>query len=92
MDLLEQQTALEAERRALIDQLRRDQEFVPHRSGRRSDGTPARHRRLRRLERALSRIAAGSFGVCMECGGRISPERLEVNPSSVLCVSCKGEG
>lgn len=92
MDLLEQQTVLEAERRALIDQLRQDQDIVPHRAGRRSDGSPARHRRLRRLERALVRIAAGSFGVCIECGGAISPERLEVNPSAVLCVSCKGEG
>lgn len=37
---------------------------------------------------ALSRIDAGSYGVCEECGDPIPPERLEILPHARLCVSC----
>src|SRR3954469_17712675 len=41
-----------------------------------------------RIERALEKIAEGSYGVCARCGAPIPPGRLEVAPESVLCVAC----
>ena len=41
-----------------------------------------------RIERALAKIAEGSYGTCDRCGKPIPPGRLEVAPESVLCVSC----
>src|SRR3954464_1673266 len=41
-----------------------------------------------RLERALEKIAEGSYGVCDRCGNPIPEKRLEAAPESVLCVSC----
>jgi DnaK suppressor protein len=44
---------------------------------------------LRGLEAARSRLADGSYGVCMDCGGDIGFERLRVNPSAVRCIDCQ---
>jgi DnaK suppressor protein len=41
-----------------------------------------------RLERALAKIADGSYGMCDNCGRPIAPARLEVAPESVLCIDC----
>src|SRR3954468_8425912 len=41
-----------------------------------------------RLERALEKIAEGSYGVCDRCGNPIPEKRLEAAPESVLCVAC----
>jgi DnaK suppressor protein len=49
-----------------------------------------RHDLERRAEQALARIAAGEFGICMECGEEISLRRLEADPVSTLCISCAG--
>ena len=38
---------------------------------------------------ALKKIEEKSFGVCEECGGKISQERLEAIPTATLCISCK---
>ena len=40
------------------------------------------------LERALSRVGAGSYGLCLRCGRPIAPERLEALPATRWCVSC----
>ena len=40
------------------------------------------------LDRALDKLAEGSYGICDECGGPIASGRLEVRPESVLCVEC----
>lgn len=50
-------------------------------------------RRRRRLERdriaaALKRIEAGEFGTCLECGEPIALRRLELDPSTPLCIDC----
>lgn len=45
---------------------------------------------LRKAERALERIDAGTYGVCESCGNAIPVERLEVLPYSTLCVECAG--
>jgi DnaK suppressor protein len=41
-----------------------------------------------RIERALEKLAAGSYGICDRCGNPIAPARLQAAPESVLCVAC----
>src|ERR1700735_5475909 len=38
---------------------------------------------------ALSRIADGSYGTCVECDGKISPKRLDAVPEAILCIRCQ---
>jgi RNA polymerase-binding transcription factor DksA len=38
--------------------------------------------RLVEVNRALERIADGSYGTCKTCGKPIAPERLEANPAA----------
>ena len=40
------------------------------------------------INRALSRIDDGTYGVCEYCGSDIAKERLRVLPESTLCVHC----
>jgi DnaK suppressor protein len=44
---------------------------------------------LLQAERALSRIADGSYGVCESCGNPIGKARLQAFPRATLCVTCK---
>ena len=44
--------------------------------------------RLERVERALDKLAEGSYGVCDSCGSAIDPRRLRVAPESTVCVGC----
>jgi DnaK suppressor protein len=44
---------------------------------------------LIQTERALVRIAAGTYGACESCGQAIGKARLQVFPRATLCVSCK---
>ena len=48
-------------------------------------------RKVEQLEEALERAKEGSYGVCESCGQPIDPERLEVLPSTTLCISCARE-
>ena len=41
---------------------------------------------------ALSRLAAGTYGVCERCGQRIPDARLEAVPEATHCVGCKTGG
>jgi len=49
----------------------------------------AKRKRLEDIDRALSRIESGKFGVCESCGKDIPPKRLERLPDANLCVPCK---
>ncbi len=40
------------------------------------------------LERALERVATGTYGICESCGGVIAPGRLEARPGATRCVTC----
>ncbi|MEE4121160.1 MAG: TraR/DksA C4-type zinc finger protein [Paracoccaceae bacterium] len=42
----------------------------------------------RRIAAALARIDDGSFGECSDCGEEIPDRRLEIDPTTPLCVSC----
>ena len=44
---------------------------------------------LRGLEAALERLADGSYGVCVDCGGEIGFERLRANPAALRCIRCQ---
>jgi DnaK suppressor protein len=40
------------------------------------------------IDRALAKIAEGSYGRCDRCGRRITAERLEAVPQAVWCIDC----
>ena len=44
---------------------------------------------LTRIERALEKMADGTYGLCGECGCSISFERLKIEPQTQHCVACK---
>ncbi len=44
---------------------------------------------LAQNERALARVAAGTYGVCESCGEPIGKARLQAFPRATLCVQCK---
>jgi RNA polymerase-binding protein DksA len=44
---------------------------------------------LDQVQRALSRIADGTYGVCESCGNPVGKGRLQAFPRATLCVSCK---
>ncbi len=44
------------------------------------------------IDRALAKLAEGSYGRCDACGGEIAPERLEALPWAALCMACKAAG
>lgn len=46
-------------------------------------------RRLREIDIALERMAAGTYGICEECGGPIDEARLEAFPSATTCIRCQ---
>jgi RNA polymerase-binding transcription factor DksA len=41
------------------------------------------------IDRALERIAGGTYGLCLPAGRRINLERLEALPYAETCVDCK---
>ncbi|WP_243359034.1 TraR/DksA family transcriptional regulator [Fundidesulfovibrio terrae] len=41
------------------------------------------------IREALSRLEAGEYGLCEECGEDIAEARLRAQPMATLCVHCK---
>ena len=41
------------------------------------------------IERALTKMASGTFGVCEDCGEDIPVKRLMVLPEARLCANCQ---
>jgi DnaK suppressor protein len=57
------------------------------------DAVSAAHRRrveqiLEEVRAVRGRLAAGLYGICIECEGAISSERLEVRPWATGCAPC----
>lgn len=46
---------------------------------------------IKKLNEAIARIEAGSFGVCESCEEPIEHKRLEARPTTSFCLSCKEE-
>jgi DnaK suppressor protein len=44
---------------------------------------------IRAIERALRRIALGTYGICVSCGQPIERERLEAYPTANRCAVCQ---
>lgn len=45
---------------------------------------------IARIDRALAKVAQGTYGICEACGGDIDPARLAVLPDASRCVRCAG--
>jgi DnaK suppressor protein len=46
-------------------------------------------RLLKKIDEAIDRIRAGTFGICEECGELIGYKRLKARPVTTLCINCK---
>ena len=44
---------------------------------------------LLQTERALARLADGTYGTCESCGNAIGKLRLQAFPKATLCITCK---
>jgi DnaK suppressor protein len=44
---------------------------------------------LQRIDAALARVAAGTYGDCSECGSPIPSQRLRALPFAVRCLDCE---
>src|SRR5690349_6797859 len=44
---------------------------------------------LDKIGKAIEKIDKGTFGVCDDCGEKISVKRLEARPETTLCIRCK---
>ena len=47
-------------------------------------------RHLAEVDHALERLAAGTYGRCVRCGGPIAADRLDARPSTPVCIACAG--
>jgi DnaK suppressor protein len=45
----------------------------------------------RRLEAAIVRLEAGTFGLCCQCGDHLATARLEHDPGAPFCDDCQRE-
>ena len=48
----------------------------------------AQLREVRQIEEALKRISEGRYGVCVQCGEEIDPNRLAALPTAATCIAC----
>ena len=46
---------------------------------------------VKKINKALDKIKRGTFGLCEECDGDISFERLTARPVAEMCIGCKEE-
>lgn len=46
---------------------------------------------IRQSRAAVARLADGTYGTCVECGGAIPPARLRVRPEAERCVPCEAK-
>lgn len=47
-----------------------------------------RQQELMHIDEALSRLANGTYGDCLECDEPIAEKRLAFDPSARLCIGC----
>ena len=46
---------------------------------------------LQKVDAALAKIDAGTFGTCISCGEDIGIKRLRARPVADLCIDCKSQ-
>lgn len=44
---------------------------------------------IRQCEEALTRLDAGTYGVCENCGGPVGKRRLQAFPKALTCIDCQ---
>ncbi|MFZ3123323.1 MAG: TraR/DksA C4-type zinc finger protein [Thermodesulfovibrionales bacterium] len=42
-----------------------------------------------KIDAALGKLQEGTYGICEDCGGKISEERLKVLPFAIYCKDCQ---
>jgi DnaK suppressor protein len=47
------------------------------------------HNLIKKIDEALERLSAGTYGICEVCGEEIPLKRLEARPVTTLCIECK---
>jgi len=47
--------------------------------------------KVQSIDQALERIEEGTYGICENCEGEITNERLKAMPFTRLCVQCQSE-
>jgi len=45
--------------------------------------------RLRDIELAFEKMEKGTYGICENCRGEISEDRLRIHPAARICLNCK---
>lgn len=53
--------------------------------------TDNERKQLNDIDLALKKIEEKKYGVCENCGGKISVERLEALPTALLCITCQSK-
>lgn len=43
---------------------------------------------LKRVRKAMLRVEKGEYGKCVNCGKMVDTDRLSIDPTVELCVSC----
>lgn len=46
---------------------------------------------IQKIKNALKKIDDGTYGICENCDGQISEDRLKVRPEATMCIECKEE-
>jgi RNA polymerase-binding protein DksA len=44
---------------------------------------------LMAIDAARTRMADGTYGICIDCGGEIPFERLQAQPAALRCIACQ---
>lgn len=44
---------------------------------------------MKQIEKIMTRIDEGTYGVCEACGEQIAPKRLEALPQATRCITCE---
>ena len=47
------------------------------------------HEQIHAAQRALDRLAAGTYGRCVDCDTTIQPRRLDAMPTVEVCIPCQ---
>ena len=55
------------------------------------EGRADAKRELAEIERAVARLTHGTYGICVACGSRIAPDRLQLLPATPYCLGCATE-
>lgn len=48
-------------------------------------------KKLMEIDEALERIEDKTYGICEDCGKRVTSNRLKIMPFARLCITCKSE-